>query len=102
MVLAQFDRPIVPDNRALFILSDWPFKIKLHQERHDQEHVAPNGAGLLVETKVYKPDAPTALKFEIGPLPEKLSFRSMKTVCVLPSACLSIRRRSCRHHEVAA
>src|SRR6266446_7662870 len=39
-------------------------RMKLRQERHQHEHVAPNGACLLIETMFYKRDAPTALKAE--------------------------------------
>jgi len=48
--------------RALFIVCDSPLRMKLHQERHRHEHVAPNGACLLIETMFYKRDTPTALK----------------------------------------
>jgi hypothetical protein len=46
--------------------------MKLRQERHEQEHVAPNGACLLVRTDVYKHNAPKALEFETDLLPRFL------------------------------
>ncbi len=57
--------------------------MKLHQERHQHEHVAPNGASLFIETMFYKRDAPTSLKqnsFSIEPDYYHLAVRRARTV----------------------
>jgi len=57
--------------------------MKLRQERHQHEHVAPNGACLLIETMFYKRDAPTALKqnsFSIEPDCCHVAARDARTV----------------------
>jgi hypothetical protein len=46
--------------------------MKLRQERYEQEHVAPNGACLLVQREVYQHNAPKALEFETALLPRFL------------------------------